>query len=104
MTDWHGWEVVCVERAADPAHADCRSIERVGHLVANTLRTRGVDTVHAMIDSGLSRFYVAVEGERRYLQPATHEGGLYVRTLETDSADDPVLELPACEEYDSPRS
>lgn len=96
MTDWAGWEVVCVEFDDESDREDCRAIEAVGHPVANTVRTRGVDTVHAMIDAGLSRFYVTVDGERRYLRPAARDGRLYVRTLEADAPDDPILDLPAC--------
>lgn len=102
MTDWDGWEVVCVERNESESDADCRSLSAIGHVVANTLRTRGVDTIHAMIDSELSRFYVDVDGEPRYLQPAIDDGTLYVRTLDADEPTDPILSLPECSEYETP--
>lgn len=100
MTDWQGWEVVCIERREEADHEDCRAIAAIGHRVANTLRMRNVDTVHAMIDAELSQFYVPDDGERDYLRPATHEGRLYVRTHETDDVDDPLLALPDCESYE----
>lgn len=99
MTDWQGWEVVCIDRRADSDHGDCRAIATIGHRVANNLRIRNVDTVHAMIDAGLSQFYVPSDGDRTYLQPATDDGRLYVRTRETDDADDPLLALPDCASY-----
>lgn len=97
MTDWDGWQVVCIERSEDSPYGDCRAVEAVGHRVANSLQRRGVDTVHAMIESGLSQFYIAVDGEPQYLQPATHEGRLYVRGDDVDTDEDPLLTLPVCE-------
>lgn len=100
MTDWQGWEVVCIEDRDEPEFDDCRAIATIGHRVANNLRIRNVDTVHAMIDAGLSQFYVPVDDDRVYLQPATADGRLYVRTRETDDEDDPLLSLPDCASYE----
>lgn len=95
----HSWEIVCVDVDTDREYADCRAITRLGYL-APTLREKPSDVVGAQIHQGHREFHVEVDGERVPLQADRDpEVNFYVRTLDDDAPDDPLLELPSCQTY-----
>lgn len=96
----HSWEVVCVELDPDREYNDCRSIETIGFL-APSLKKSSTNTAGGQINQGHKQFHIKIDGERLPLQsakdPDIHQ---YVRALDEDSADDPLLELPRCGKYE----
>lgn len=84
----------------DSEYDDCRAIEEVGFM-APTLRRASANVVAARIHQGQSDFHLERDGRRIPLQgvkdPDVH---YYVRTLDEDGPDDPLLQLPACTTYE----
>lgn len=97
----HSWEVVCVEREDDPEFEDCRSVAELGYLVANRVRTAAVDVPYYQLRNDNAAYHVVVDGEERPLEPAMEGTRKYVRALPEDSADDPLLDLPTTDEYET---
>lgn len=95
--DGHSWEVICVGYREDTEHNDCRAIKEIGYL-APTLRTRKVDAVASMLDSGLSNYHLTIDGRKIPLQ-AAKDKYYYVRTEDEDTPDDPLLTLPTITKY-----
>ena len=93
----HSWEVIAIELHDETEFEDCRAISEIGYR-APVLRTRKVDSAASMIDSGLSRYHIDLDGRQVQLKAAKDEY-LYVRTLDEDSSDDPLLSLPTVTEY-----
>lgn len=93
----HSWEVICVGYGDEPEYEDCRAIEEIGYK-APTLRRKKVDAAGTMIESGLSNFHIDQDGRKIPLQRAKDKY-VYVRTLDEDSADDPLLDLPTIQQY-----
>ena len=96
MERTHSWHVVCI-KTTEPEFDDCRQITEIGYL-APTLRLKPVDVASSMIRSGLSKFHMEHDGGKRPLLSAKHDR-MYVRTLEEDAPEDPLLALPDVEEY-----
>ena len=101
MRSEHGWEVVCLDIDETSDYEDCRAIKRIGFHVANSVKKEPVDTTAGKIRSDLSGYYVTSGGEPVPLQPAKADGASYVRSLDSDSDNDPLLSLPSCTEYES---
>lgn len=92
----HSWEVACVEVDAERDVEDCRAISEVG-FYAPSLSRKSADVVGAQIHQGHAAFHVEIDGERVPLQAGTDpDVNFYVRTLDEDSAEDPLLELRTC--------
>lgn len=102
MYSEYGWQVRCLDLADEPEFDDCRSIERIGFHVANSVRKEAVDITAAKIRAeNSSGYFIEVNDEPIPLQPAGHEDQNYVRTYDTDRSDDPLLSLPTCTDYES---
>lgn len=94
----HSWEVVCVTVDDDAEHDDCRRITEIGYK-APTLRRKQVDQVASMIESELSAWHLETDAGRVPLQAVTDDR-LYVRTLDEDSPDDPLLSVIDCNTWE----
>jgi hypothetical protein len=94
----HSWEVVCIGVDEESEYDDCRRIETLGYDLNNRVKEAAVDKACLMMDSELSGYHVTVDDRRYDLEPVV--GDLkYVRSLEEDSPEDPLLSLPTLEEY-----
>ena len=92
----HSWKVACVEVDDERDVEDCRAISEVGYY-APSLSRKSADVVGAQIHQGHAAFHVVLDGERVPLQAGTDpDVNFYVRTLEEDSPEDPLLELRTC--------
>lgn len=97
MRNNHSWEVVCVSYQDETDYDDCRALKEIGYL-APSLRTKKVDAVASMINSGLSNFHIMLDGRKIPLKSA--EGTrYYARVKDEDTPDDPLLDLPTVTEY-----
>lgn len=97
----HSWEVVCVscdEESDGPE--DCRRISEIGYLVAENLRTKDAATAHVFIENDNSHWHVETENGDTPLEPVEDGDQRYVRVLDEDSEDDPLLSLPDCGQYE----
>lgn len=96
----HSWEVVCIELDPDRNYDDCRAIEKIGFL-APTLKRSSTNTAGAQIKQGHKRFHIMMDGEKVPLQNHKDPDLLhYVRILDEDSSEDPLLDLPRCGKYE----
>ena len=96
----HSWEVACIEVDDERDVEDCRGIREVGYY-APSLSRKSADVVGAQIHQGHAAYHVVVEGERVPLQAGTDpDGTFYVRTLDEDSPEDPLLELRTCRDIE----
>jgi hypothetical protein len=96
----HSWEVVCVEIADDSEFNDCRAIDEIGYL-APTLRRKPASVIGAQIKQGHKNLHITVDGREVQLQPAKDDDvHFYVRTLDEDSSDDPLLDQQSCDKYE----
>ena len=96
----HSWEVACIEVEDERDVEDCRAIREVGYY-APSLSRKSADVVGAQIHQGHAAYHVVVEGERVPLQAGTDpDGTFYVRTLDEDSPEDPLLELRTCRDLE----
>ncbi len=92
----HSWEVACIEVDEDRDVEDCRAITEVGYY-APSLSRKSADVVGAQIRQGHAAFHVVLDGERVPLRAGTDpDVNFYVRTLDEDSPDDPLLDLRTC--------
>lgn len=92
----HSWEVACIEVDEDRDVEDCRAITEVGYY-APSLTMKSADVVGAQLHQGHAAYHVVIDGERVPLQAGKDpDAHFYVRTLEEDSPDDPLLELRTC--------
>jgi len=89
-----------MSRNADSPYNDCRQIDEIGFVVANNLETKTADTAACMVIQGQSAYHVVVDGERFDLHPAGESPNRYLRTLDEDSPDDPLLRIPSIQEYE----
>ena len=94
----HSWEVVCVETDPESPHDDCRQITDIG-FNAPTLTTKPVDQVSSMIESGLSAWHIQTDDGQLPLRPI-HTDQMYVRTMDEDSPQDPLLEFIECTKFE----
>jgi hypothetical protein len=96
----YSWEAVCIELDSDRGYDDCRAIETIGFL-APSLKKSSTNTAGAQIKQGHKQFHIKIDGQKVSLQnakdPELHQ---YVRTLDEDSPDDPLLDLPRCQKYE----
>lgn len=97
----YGWEVVCLEVDDDAEFDDCRAIKKIGYDVANSVKKESVDMTASKIRAELSDYYVESSGRQIPLQTSSADGKHYVRVLDEDASDDPLLQLPSCTEYKS---
>lgn len=99
MARTHSWNVVCINTDEESAFDDCRQITEIGFL-APTIRMKSVSEVASRIRSGLSNFHIPQGDDELPLQFAKDQR-MYVRTLDDDSSDDPLLSLPSEHVYKS---
>jgi hypothetical protein len=96
----YSWEVVCVELGSNRDYDDCRAIETIGFL-GPSLKKTSTNTAGAQIKQGHKQFHIEVDGEKIPLQngkdPEIHQ---YVKTLDEDSSEDPLLDLQRCGKYE----
>jgi hypothetical protein len=96
----HSWEVVCIAVDGESDYNDCRAITKIGHN-APTLKKQDTNHVAAKIHQGHSDYHIKPNGTHVPLQAVRDdELHLYVRTLDEDTADDPLLDLPTCNDYE----
>lgn len=95
----YSWEVVCLDADEESDYDDCRAVTIIGKEVANNLREKQVDMVASQIANDNSAYHIVVDGRKIPLQAAKADSRMYVRTLDEDSPDDPLLDLPAVEEW-----
>lgn len=96
----YSWKVLCVGVDEDSAFDDCRAIHTIGKDVANNLREKKVDMVASQILSENAAYHIVVDGQEIPLKAGHSETGMYVRTLDEDSSDDPLLDLPTIQEFE----
>lgn len=93
------YRVKCITTDPDSSHDDCRSITELGFEgMSKDIVTKTPETVHSIIDKPRTDVYIVVEGSKVVLKQVEDDGTKYVRTADEDTADDPLLDLPACEE------
>jgi hypothetical protein len=96
----HSWEVACIEVDGERDVDDCRAISEVGYY-APSLSRKSADVVGAQIHQGHAAFHVVIDGECVPLQAGTDpDVNFYVRTLEGDSPEDPLLDLRTCRDVE----
>lgn len=93
------WEVVAADRTTEEPVEDCREIDVLGYRVAGSVREKDVATAAIMIENGRTNMHILVNGEEVSLRPAGEGANRYVRTIDSDSPDDPLLSLPSIAEY-----
>lgn len=96
----YSWKVVCVGYEEESAYDDCRAINIIGKEVAHNLREKRVDMVASQIASENAAYHLEVDGQEIPLKPAKHDSKMYVRTMDEDSVEDPLLDLPTITEYE----
>lgn len=90
-------EVVCA--TTDPnGPNDCRCITEIGYEYEfmSTGGSKPPEEVHDDIKHEDIDYFVAYQGKEIDLMPAEREGTKYVRTEQTDTKDDNLLELDDC--------
>lgn len=97
----HSWEVVCVDQESEGEVGSCRAITTIGYLVANSVRKLDPHTAALRIDSGNLAFHIYHNDDRLTLQKAGEGTSAYVRTMDTDSPNDPLLSLPSINEFEA---
>jgi hypothetical protein len=95
----YSWKVRCVGIDEDSEYDDCRAIHTIGKEVAHNLKEKQVDMVASQIANENAGYHIEIDGEKVPLKAAKGEMGMYVRTLDEDSPDDPLLELPTIQEF-----
>lgn len=95
----HSWEIVAVDVDEHSEYDDPRAIERLGYIVAGSLKTSEVDAVCLKMESDLSGYHVVHDGRRIDTQSVVADDRQYIRTADEDRADDPLLELPSIEKW-----
>jgi hypothetical protein len=92
----HSWEVVCIEVDDDSSFSDCRAISQIGYK-APSLKKKDSNNVSGRIRQGHSDYHILVDGRRVPLESAKDpDVHLYVRTMDEDTTDDPLLQLESC--------
>lgn len=93
------YRVKCITIDPDSSFDDCRAIAELGFEgMSKDVVTKSPETVHSIIDKPRTDVYIVVDGSKVVLKQVEHEDGKYVRTADEDTEDDPLLNLPACEE------
>lgn len=95
----HSWEVVCVDVDSDTDITDCQSITNIGYLVANSVKELDPNTAALMIEKNQKKLHISQEDREIPVKKAGEGMDAYVRTLDRDSSEDPLLKLPTIEEY-----
>lgn len=99
----NGKEVVGIETSG-LSRNDCRCIDRL-HCIEAEGAEETVRASQAYFDlKNGDRYYVTIDGTEHDLEPATKFNSRYVRALDEDSADDPLLSLPSSAEGEAPQS
>lgn len=96
----YSWPVRCIEVDEESEYDDCRAIQTIGKEVAHNLREKRVDMVASMIANETAAYHIERDGRQIPLKSAKADGKMYVRTMDEDSPDDPLLELPSIQEYE----
>lgn len=95
----HSWEIVCIDVDSDSEYDDCRAITELGYL-APTLNKKSSDEIGAQIHQGHRAFHITIDGTRHQLKSDRQQDvNFYVRTLDKNSVDDPLLSIEACSSY-----
>lgn len=95
----YSWRVVCVGTDEESEYDDCRGVHTIGKEVANNLREKQVDMVASQIANDNASYHIVVDGREIPLQAAKADSRMYVRTLDEDRSDDPLLDLPRVEDW-----
>ncbi|WP_227133574.1 DUF3892 domain-containing protein [Halorubellus salinus] len=91
------YEVACVSMDYDADVDDCRCIEEIGFTTrSGSIATRTPAEVHEMIAEDEKVIVVSYRGERFQLAAVERDGERYVRTADTDTAEDTLLKQPSC--------
>jgi hypothetical protein len=91
------YEVACVSMDYDADVDDCRCIEEIGFATqSGMITTRTPAEVHEMIAEDDRVLVVSYKGDRFQLEAVERDGQRYVRTAETDTAEDTLLKQPSC--------
>lgn len=96
----YSWPVVCIGVDEESEYDDCRAIHTIGKEVAHNLREKQVDMIASQITNENAGYHLVVNGREIPLQAAKHDSKMYVRTMDEDSPEDPLLELPTIEEFE----
>lgn len=99
MTEWEGFEIVCVERDEDAEFDDCRSIDTIG-VLAPSLKRHDHDVAWASLQKRPYWYHVDVNGEAVHPEPDTDGDRKFIRITDGRTEDDPLLQLPDCDEYE----
>jgi hypothetical protein len=91
------YEIACVSMDYDHAHDDCRCITEIGFETEDGyITTRTPAEVHDMIVEDDVTVVVSYKGDRTALEAVTRDGEKYVRSADTDTADDTLMKKPSC--------
>lgn len=96
---WEGFPIACIELKEESEFDDPRSIATFG-ILAPTLKKKAADKVWAIQQS--RGHYVKLEGDEQSINPTpdTVDGVRFIRVADEPSPDDPLMDLPTCEEYE----
>lgn len=96
-------EVVGIETSG-LSRDDCRCIDRL-HCIEGDGSEQSVRASQAYFDlKNGDRYYVTADGQEHDLEPATKFNSRYVRALDEDSPEDPLLSLQSSADREAPRS
>jgi len=93
------YRVKCITTDPDPEYDDCRCITEFGFEgMSKDIVTKAPETVHSIIDKPRTDVYIVVNGSKVVLKQVEDDEKKYVRTEDEDTPEDPLFDLPACEE------
>lgn len=93
------YRVECIVRDEDSEYDDCRSIAELGFEgMSKDIVKKAPETVYNIIEKPRTDVYIVVDGSKVVLQQVEDGDRKYVRTEDEDTDDDPLLDLPPCEE------
>lgn len=98
MTNWEGFEIVCIELEDDSEYEDCRAIEEIG-IHAPSLRKHEIDKAWASLKKRQYWYHIKIDGELVHPKPAKENGRKYIHVNQELTPDDPLLQLPRCKKY-----
>lgn len=98
---YHGFELTCIKIDDESQYDDPRSIEEYG-FEAPTLTFKSTDLVGSIQKNRHGHgpyVHVKVESEVVIPEAVSTDDGHYLRTMSKWDADDPLMSLPLCGDY-----
>lgn len=97
---WDGFELVCIEVDEDADFDDVRAITGVGYL-APSLRRKSHEYAWWLVANHDPALFVRTDSGVARPTAETVEGRKVIQVADELSPDDPLLDLPTCDEYRS---